>query len=306
LGSGYADLVAVDTEGMPTVIEVKLASNDESRRAVVTQVLSYAASLFRSSLRDLQGNVLEAHLARQGLGTIAEAVAPIADGRLDGPTFEAALEENLRVGRLRVVIVLDDAPEELVALVGFLEAVTDHLSIDLVTVSQYEVGGETLLIPQRLDPGRVEATKPSTAGSSRSVGQLTDGSGRFREALGTSSPEAQAFLGRLATWAEGLASHGTVRLQSYEGKGGITTLLPRFRDEGVGLVTIYRDAHSGYLQFWRNVIVRRAPASLVAIESSAEPAKVGQGTVTHEVSDDLLQALTGAYEEAARGQVSEA
>ena len=45
LGSGCADLIAVESTGRLVVIEVKLAGNAESRRAVVAQVLSYAGYL---------------------------------------------------------------------------------------------------------------------------------------------------------------------------------------------------------------------------------------------------------------------
>ncbi|GAA2343749.1 hypothetical protein [Dactylosporangium salmoneum] len=42
LGSGRADVIAVEASGRLVVIEVKLAGNAEARRAVVAQVLSYA------------------------------------------------------------------------------------------------------------------------------------------------------------------------------------------------------------------------------------------------------------------------
>ena len=45
LGSGYADLIAVESSGRVAVIEIKLARNAEARRAVVGQVLAYAAYL---------------------------------------------------------------------------------------------------------------------------------------------------------------------------------------------------------------------------------------------------------------------
>ena len=35
LGTGYADLLAVETTGRPVIVEVKLASNAEARRAVM-------------------------------------------------------------------------------------------------------------------------------------------------------------------------------------------------------------------------------------------------------------------------------
>jgi RecB family endonuclease NucS len=45
LGPGYADLVAVEFDGRLVVIEIKLRRNAEARRAVVAQVLTYAAYL---------------------------------------------------------------------------------------------------------------------------------------------------------------------------------------------------------------------------------------------------------------------
>jgi len=43
LGNGYADLVAIEPSGRLVVVEIKLSRNAEARRAVVAQVLTYAA-----------------------------------------------------------------------------------------------------------------------------------------------------------------------------------------------------------------------------------------------------------------------
>ena len=43
LGAGSADLLGVEASGRPVIIEVKLARNNEARRAVVAQILAYAA-----------------------------------------------------------------------------------------------------------------------------------------------------------------------------------------------------------------------------------------------------------------------
>jgi RecB family endonuclease NucS len=40
LQSGYADVLAVEPDGRPVIIEVKLRNNAESRRAVIAQTLS--------------------------------------------------------------------------------------------------------------------------------------------------------------------------------------------------------------------------------------------------------------------------
>lgn len=48
LGTGYVDVRPIEPGGCPVVIEVKLRNNAESRRAVVAQVLTYAAGCPRA------------------------------------------------------------------------------------------------------------------------------------------------------------------------------------------------------------------------------------------------------------------
>ncbi len=62
------------------------------------------------------------------------------------------------------------------------------------------------------------------------------------------------------------------------------------------------DSVTPSLQFWRSVFERRAPESLSRVEEVAT-AQVGQGTITYEVGDGLLEALTDAYREAASGRI---
>ena len=55
---------------------------------------------------------------------------------------------------------------------------------------------------------------------------------------------------------------------------------------------------------FRSVLDRRAPRSLAAVEAAVGEPGVRQGNVVYEVSDQLLAALTAAYEEAATGQLT--
>jgi RecB family endonuclease NucS len=75
LGSGSADLVAVEPNGRLVIIEVKLATNAEARRAVVAQVLTYAAYLHRVERAELERVVLGGHLQRRGYESLISAVA---------------------------------------------------------------------------------------------------------------------------------------------------------------------------------------------------------------------------------------
>jgi hypothetical protein len=113
------------------------------------------------------------------------------------------------------------------------------------------------------------------------------GADDFLAVIDNAPQEQQMFLRRLTKWAIGLGQRGLVpQLTTYHGKAGITTLLLRLSD-GAGLVTIYRDTRSSYLQFSRSVFERRAPRSLAAVEA-AIGGRVRQGNVVYEVSDQLL------------------
>jgi RecB family endonuclease NucS len=63
LGSGSADLLAVEATGRLVIIEVKLAANAEARRAVVAQVLSYAGYLQGLDPEQLESQILSGYLA---------------------------------------------------------------------------------------------------------------------------------------------------------------------------------------------------------------------------------------------------
>lgn len=300
LGGGYADLVAVEASGRIVVIEVKLARNSEARRAVVAQVLTYAAFLHGVDVRTLEHDILGRQLRDRGFESLAGAIAANdQQGSLDLEEFSAALETNLATGTFRIVLVLDDAPKELVRLVGYLEAVGDQLVIDLVTVAAYDVQGNRIMVPQRVDPERVRAEPqraPAEAKASSTV-PTSAGASEFLAFVDAApmTPERLADVRRLVDWALSLEQAGLVRLLSGHGKGRMT-LLPRLYGDDVGLVTIWND---GGVSLWRTVFERRAPEHIPAVEE-ALGTTIGTGNSVRDLSDEALLALSAAYEAAAR------
>jgi hypothetical protein len=178
LGNGYADLIAVEPTGRLAIIEVKLVRNAEARRAIVAQVLTYAAYLDGLDPAVLERDILAPHLRDRGYADLAGAVAANDQmGAFDAATFAEGLVGSLAEGRFRLVLVLDDASEELIRLIGYLEAVTaDRLLIDLVTVASYRIGGSEVIVPQRVEAERrpVEP-RPTTAVPSDGTGRLVEG-----------------------------------------------------------------------------------------------------------------------------------
>lgn len=307
LGNGLADLIAVEPNGRVVVIEVKLSRNPEARRAVVAQILTYAAFLRGLSVARLEQQVLMKHLASRGYASLADA-AQSADqtGGFDSEAFTADLEDCLARGSFRLVLVLDEAPGELVRLVGYLETVTDGLLIDLITVSSYEVDRARIVVPQRVDPEEYRekannaTTGATTTANSRPQGVFTEGVSEFLASIDQAPEADRQKLKVMVDWAVGLEQRGLVTLGTFKGTANRWTLLPRIPDAGVGLVTIWNEK-GAVLQFWRSVFEKRAPQSLIKLEALLAPTALGQGNTTRNITPELLEALAHAYEEAAGG-----
>jgi hypothetical protein len=297
--SGYADVLAVEADGRPVVIEVKLKNNAESRRAVVSQALSYAASLHGVSAEDFEQGIAAKHL--QG-STLYELVrGDLQEETIPQEEFEASLGAHLAAGTFRIVIVLDDAPEELINLVGYLESVTDGISLDLIMVHSFAMGDRKIAVPSRLDPEHRPEAAPGRVARVVSKGSLQPGVGPFRERISDAADRHQAVLTTLAAWVERLALDADVAPETYFGTMGDVVLLPRYRDEKVGLVSIWRYADgTPAISFWRSVFERRAPELISRVERLIAPKSIGQGNTTKDISDELLAVLREAYIAGAR------
>lgn len=292
--SGYVDVLAVESDGRPVVIEVKLRNNAESRRAVVSQALSYAASLHGVSRQDFQDSIAARHL--QG-ATLYELVrGNLQEESLSQTDFDASLEAHLAAGSFRIVLVLDDAPQELVNLVGYLEAVTEGLSLDLITVHSFAIGDQRIAVPSRIDPGHRSEPPVSRPVRAAAQGSLQPGVGPFRERIADASERHRGVLTTLADWVENLPADANVVAETYFGVLGDVVLLPRYRDEKVGLVSLWRYPDgTPAISFWRSVFERRAPAFIGAVEQLIAPKSIGQGSQTKDISEELLAVLREAY-----------
>jgi hypothetical protein len=299
LGSGYADLVGIEPTGRLAVIEVKLNRNPEVRRAVVAQVLSYAAHLHSLDRSELEQQVLSKHLREQGHQSLEAAVeASDQEGAFDPEAFNQRLQESLAQGRFRLVLIVDDAPPELIRLVGYLETVTaDKLLIDLITMSPYTVGGSQILVPQRVEAERQRAEQPQLPPPLKPKAWSTPGAGDFEAAIADAAEGHQDMLRRLTKWAKALADEGLAVLRTTHGTSGRLTLLPRVPRDDAGLVTIWND-HGPSITLAGSVFRRLAPQSLTRVEAMVGAGAMN-GKTLHDIPDALLEELTAAYREAA-------
>ena len=304
LGTGYADILAVESNGRPAIIEVKLAGNPEARRAIVSQVIAYAAFLHGFTIESLEQGPLRKPLADEGYESILDAVqAQDQEGAVDVDLFSTSLQEFLDQGNFRLVLVLDEVPPELARVVAYLDAITvQALTIDLMTLKVYEVNGAQVALPQRVSPDLSTTIPPITPGRARpavSTGVLSDGPDAFRASIEATTGETRRMFDELIAWAEQLALLPDVRLFTYSGVERYT-LLPRIMPDDVGLITIWNDHQHPYISVWRSVFERLAPNSIESVERVIAPIKIGQGNTVRNVTSQLLDIITKAYQETVR------
>ena len=304
LGTGYADILAVEPSGRPAIIEAKLVRNPEARRAIISQVLAYAAFLRGMDIQGLESGPLRRQLADAGHESILEAArSQDQEGAMEEDTFNGAMQSHLDNGSFRLVLLLDEVSQELERIVAYLDAMTvQALTVDLITVQVFQVNGAQVALPQRVTPDLNAATSPASASPRKSAtaGVLSDGSDAFRASIERVTGDVRAQIDSLIEWAEGLASIPNVRLFSYSGSQN-TTLLPYIMPDRAGLITIWADSNKPSMSVWRSVFERRAPNAIASIERLLNPATIGQGTSIREITPELLAALTEAYREAGNG-----
>lgn len=293
LGSGSADLLGVEASGRPVIIEVKLRKNSEAQRAVVAQVLAYAAYLHGTTTELLEERLRE-KLQAAGHATVLDAVkASDPEGAFDPDGFSKALDGHLREGRFRMVIVLDDAPPVLTTLVAYLEHVTDDkLVIDLVVVRNFEVNGAPVMIPQRVTPERHE----TVAEQIRSTGRRPDSATRHPgieefEALFEDRSNVEYVL----AWARDLEQRGLARLLTTIGRKNKTLQL-KLKGERGGLVVIWYGGGNNVGMTWtKSVFERRAPEFIQKVE-----AVEGRKDLVLPVNEGVLELLKEAYMQASK------
>ena len=306
-GREFADLVGVEVDtGRPVVIEVKLAANADRRQAL-TQVLAYAAYLRRLDVAGFT-SLLQTYLTTRQLESVAAAAEAAAggDAAFTVDAFETRLADSLSAGRLRAVIVLDQAPADLVELVGYLQDVTsDRLALDLVVVTSYDVAGQRVLVPQLVEPDRSQVTATAAGtGKPAAMADILRGASAFEECIADSPAEHEPDLRRLLEWAEQLQRDHLAELYTSVGKGR-WVLKPQVPRQRVSMICVWNDG-GAYLSPFRSVFERLAPNALAHLDA-AWPGAIGQGNyITHEHSEQLLDALRAAYVEAVGAAVGAA
>jgi len=141
------DHLFIDQDCIPTLVEVKRSTDTRLRREVVGQMLDYAANGSSYWPPGTLRAALEARCTKEGL----EREVILAE-HLEGASeddFWAEVDENVSLGRVRMVFLADVIPPELRRIIEFLDEQLVRAEVIGVEVRQYVGdGGRQTLVPR--------------------------------------------------------------------------------------------------------------------------------------------------------------
>jgi hypothetical protein len=220
-GRWALDHLFVDQDAVPTLVEVKRASNSQLRREVVGQLLDYAANAVRYwTVTDLASAFEATHADESDL-----VLARLVGHEIDDAEFWERVSTNLAEGRARLIFLADRIPTELQAIVEFLNERLDPTEVLAVELRQYRTpDGPQVLVPRVI--GMTAVAK--SVRRSRS-------SARYADVLEASSPSAQQMEQRLLAWAAeaGIESRPGHKSRKFSTTAGVDLL--NFYPAGPGL-----------------------------------------------------------------------
>lgn len=135
LDNGFIDILLVDSNGLPVIVEAKLSRNGESRREVIGQLTDYLSALAKLTVEELNersGGSLEEVLRR---------IAGIEDEEKQEDRYNliwSKFASCLSTGQIRGIIALDRAPDDLIREFSYMNEHSD-LDLRLMAVERYRL-----------------------------------------------------------------------------------------------------------------------------------------------------------------------
>lgn len=194
------DVLALDSEGVPTLVEIKRKGDTRLRREVVGQMLDYAANAV---------SYWTAEAVRERYAQTCEQADVDPDELLletfpeidDPEVYWQSVRTNLSAGRLRLIFLADEIPSELRAIVEFLNRQMSPAIVQAIEVSQYmgpDGSGQMLLAKLIGETEAVRHTKTSKARARRDWDKAS-----WLATLAADRPPAEVEVAtRIFAWAE--------------------------------------------------------------------------------------------------------
>ena len=199
-GSGRwsLDHLFLDQDGVPTLVEVKRSSDTRIRREVVGQMLDYAANGVKYWPIETLRSSFEATC--QACGAEPERrLRELLGETADHEQFWKSVKTNLQAGRIRMLFVADEIPDELRRIVEFLNEQMDPAEVLALEIKQF-VGGTLKTLVPRVIGQTIEAEDRKRA--SEAKGKRKWDEAQFFSTLAERDPSTIAPARRLLEWAQ--------------------------------------------------------------------------------------------------------
>lgn len=142
------DHLFLDQDGVPTLVEIKRATDTRARREVVAQMLDYAANSVRWwKVEDLV-TWFEATCAKRNVDP-SESISRLVQKEMFGPEdFWKTVQSNLLSGRIRLLFVADKIAPELERIVEFLNEQMSPATVLALELRPFSSGSDRILSPR--------------------------------------------------------------------------------------------------------------------------------------------------------------
>ena len=170
------DHLFVDQDAIPTIVEVKRSSDTRIRREIVGQMFDYAANGVKYWPIDRLREWLTARSG--GSDEAAERIAQLLevddeDRDATVERFWNRVEDNLAAGKLRLLFVADEIPQELRRIIEFLNEQMQQTEVLGIAIARHQSGGMQVLAPTVY--GRTEhAAKTKRAIATTSLDEIIE------------------------------------------------------------------------------------------------------------------------------------
>lgn len=162
VGGWSLDFLLVDQYAIPTLVEAKLVENPESRRAVIGQIIEYAANAADNWLGGKLFEKASKYYADKGFD-LNELVTQLTENDDESASdFFDRIENNLMQGKMRLIITADKLRPEVRKVIEYLNAETRSIEILGLEISFYGDDDESfVLVPTIVGQSQIIANKKS-------------------------------------------------------------------------------------------------------------------------------------------------
>ena len=145
-GRWSVDHLFLDQEGIPTLVEVKRASDTRLRREVVGQLLEYAANAINHWTVDSIRGSFNLNCQKRSIDPNNALIERLQVNDIE--EYWLSVKSNLERGKLRLLFVADQIPFELKTMVEFLNENMNEIEVLAVEIKQYVGGENKTLVPR--------------------------------------------------------------------------------------------------------------------------------------------------------------